>query len=411
MCSFACGDPRAVPSAAAPPDLQAEVEGPEGAGSGGGSSSSSGAQNGGSSRGGKAAALPTPAEQQEELAAQALALARRGGEAVLAAMARQAGPTLQQRLPKLWEQAAAPLAAMQAQGAAADPQAAVNALHVLAVLAPAVHADLAGQLEQLLPLVVLCLQQPNAAVKLAAARCVAALAQAHTVVLMPPVLRLLAPLLTGGYMHGATIADPGSAGCIRIAPAPAAPFAGCPLPRSQPTQLPRSLPPGPSAAGAADDARLGALLALHLSACALGLALVPYSLLVVVPLMGRMSDAHPLARSLAARTFAAVVAIMPLAQARGGDACLRVSCLAGLVGKVARQCLPGQPGSGAHPDLPAGALGCAQLPQGGGEPAGLDEAQRALLAREGRFLQQLLDNSALDDYSLPIKCVLPTCWP
>ncbi|KAL4458077.1 hypothetical protein ABPG75_012942 [Micractinium tetrahymenae] len=292
MCGFACGDPRAVPSAAAPPDLQAELEGPEGAGSGSG---------GGSSRGGKAAA-PTPAEQQEELAAQALALARRGGEAVLQAMARQAGPALQQRLPKLWEQAAAPLAAMQAQGAAADLQAAVNALHVLAVLAPALHADLAGQLEQLLPLVVLCLQHANAAVKLAAARCVAAMAQAHTAALMPLILRLLAPLLT---------------------------------------------------AGAADDARLGALLALHLTASALCLALVPFSVLVVVPLMGRMSDAQPLARALAARTFAAVVAIMPLAQ-------------------------------------------------GAEEPGGLDEAQRALLAREGRFLQQLLDNSTMDDYALPI---------
>lgn len=53
----------------------------------------------------------------------------------------------------------------------------------------------------------------------------------------------------------------------------------------------------------------------------LGLALVPYSLLVVVPLMGRMSDAQPLARALAARSFAAVVALMPLAQVgRGGHA-------------------------------------------------------------------------------------------
>jgi TATA-binding protein-associated factor len=70
--------------------------------------------------------------------------------------------------------------------------------------------------------------------------------------------------------------------------------------------------------------------------------------------MGRMSDAQPTARALAARTFAAVVAVMPLAQ-------------------------------------------------GAGEPPGLDEAQRGLLASEGRFLQQLLDNSTMDDYQLPIK--------
>ena len=86
----------------------------------------------------------------------------------------------------------------------------------------------------------------------------------------------------------------------------------------QPT-FPPCLPcPAPPSGGAADDARLGALLALHHSVSALGLAVVPYSLLVVVPLMGRMSDAQPLARALAARTFATVVALMPLAQASGG---------------------------------------------------------------------------------------------
>ena len=47
----------------------------------------------------------------------------------------------------------------------------------------------------------------------------------------------------------------------------------------------------------------------------LGLGLVPYCLLVVVPLMGRMSDSLPTARALAAGTFATVVSLMPLAQA------------------------------------------------------------------------------------------------
>ncbi len=188
MSSFACGDPRAVPSVSAPPDLHAVLDGEE-SGSGSGRSSSKGA-------GGKAAA-PTPQEQQEELAAQALALARRGGEAVLQSMARQAGSQLQARLPKLWELVWAPLAAMQQQGAAADLQAAVQALHVLAVLAPAVHADLAPQLAALLPLIALCLQHANAALQLAAARALAALVEAHTTALMPPMLRLLAPLLVG----------------------------------------------------------------------------------------------------------------------------------------------------------------------------------------------------------------------
>lgn len=194
MCSFACGDPCAVPTAAAPPDLQTVLDGEDGG------NGSAGSRNNSKAVGGKAAA-PTPQEQQEELAAQALALARRGGEAVLQSMARQAGSQLQQRLPKLWELVWAPLTAVQQQVAAADLQAAVQALHMLAVLAPAVHADLAPQLATLLPLVTLCLQHANAAVQLAAARALAALAQAHTAALLPPLLRLLAPLLVGELLE------------------------------------------------------------------------------------------------------------------------------------------------------------------------------------------------------------------
>ena len=46
----------------------------------------------------------------------------------------------------------------------------------------------------------------------------------------------------------------------------------------------------------------------------LGTGLVPYLLLVVVPLMGRMSDPDPTVRQAATATFAPVVALLPLAQ-------------------------------------------------------------------------------------------------
>ena len=46
----------------------------------------------------------------------------------------------------------------------------------------------------------------------------------------------------------------------------------------------------------------------------LGTGLVPYLLLLVVPLMGRMSDPDPAVRQLATATFAPVVALLPLAQ-------------------------------------------------------------------------------------------------
>ena len=48
----------------------------------------------------------------------------------------------------------------------------------------------------------------------------------------------------------------------------------------------------------------------------LGTALVPYLLLLVVPLMGRMSDPDANVRQLASAAFAPAVALLPLAQVR-----------------------------------------------------------------------------------------------
>ena len=47
----------------------------------------------------------------------------------------------------------------------------------------------------------------------------------------------------------------------------------------------------------------------------LGDALVPYSLLLVMPLMPRMSDSAPATRNSATSAFARLVALLPLAQA------------------------------------------------------------------------------------------------
>ena len=66
------------------------------------------------------------------------------------------------------------------------------------------------------------------------------------------------------------------------------------------------------AGGAPESSRVGALLAARQLIRALGLRMVPYVLLLVVPLIGRMSDASPLARGLASACFASVVALVPL---------------------------------------------------------------------------------------------------
>lgn len=77
-----------------------------------------------------------------------------------------------------------------------------------------------------------------------------------------------------------------------------------------------------SSAGA--PARQGAVSMVGALVRQLGTGLVPYLLLVLVPLMGRMSDSEAAVRQAATATFAPVVALLPLAQV-GGCACTNAS--------------------------------------------------------------------------------------
>ena len=72
-------------------------------------------------------------------------------------------------------------------------------------------------------------------------------------------------------------------------------------------------------AGAPPRARQGAAQMMGALVQQLGTALVPYLLLVVVPLMGRMSDPDSAVRQAATATFAPVVALLPLAQVSDSD--------------------------------------------------------------------------------------------
>jgi hypothetical protein len=85
----------------------------------------------------------------------------------------------------------------------------------------------------------------------------------------------------------------------------------------------------PLLAGASPPAsRQGAVNMVGSLVQQLGTSLVPYLLLLVVPLMGRMSDPDPAVRQLATATFAPVVALLPLAQVQRhcAHACLHMSC-------------------------------------------------------------------------------------
>lgn len=70
------------------------------------------------------------------------------------------------------------------------------------------------------------------------------------------------------------------------------------------------------AGGAPDDARRGGVTLAAALAAALGGGRAAHALPLVVPLMGRMSDALPGVRAAATAAFASAVTLIPLAQAR-----------------------------------------------------------------------------------------------
>lgn len=154
------------------------------------------------------------------------AVARLGAERALAALCRRFGSALFEGLPPLWDLMTSVLLAggggfssssvmgnggvsKDAQGTTAppqppggDPQAIVHALQVLKVAGPCLHPELLQQALQVLPSLVGCCSHANAAVRLAAARCAAALAAALPQQVLPPLLRLLLPLLEGTQPEG-----------------------------------------------------------------------------------------------------------------------------------------------------------------------------------------------------------------
>ena len=87
----------------------------------------------------------------------------------------------------------------------------------------------------------------------------------------------------------------------------------------------------------------------------LGAALAPYCVLMLVPLMGRMSDPVPVVREMATKSFASLVPLLPLARGRTPP-----------------------------PELTA------------------EQVKRS--ENDGAFLEALLDNSKVEDFELPFKC-------
>ncbi|XP_022080347.1 TATA-binding protein-associated factor 172-like isoform X2 [Acanthaster planci] len=238
-------------------------------------------------------------------------LQHRGAKSALTTIARRFGMDLITGAGKLWELMTAPLLehlqpskfdAILLEDKDDLAQELINSLQVFEVLCPAVHPNLHPKLTGLLPNLIQCLQHPYTAVRHVAASSLGALGQVATAETMNRVLADVLPLL-----------------------------------------------------GVADSAtrREGSVEAMMCLIERLGMGVVPYIVLLVVPLLGRMSDQVESVRLTATHCFATLIRLMPLE--------------AGI------------------PDPPAMAVSLVKQK-----------------ARERRFLEQLLDSKKLDSYEVPV---------
>lgn len=243
--------------------------------------------------------------------ARVLSIQRRGSEFALVKLAQHFGSSLPSKLPKLWEAIVGPLQqikngngfdADKLVGLESEAQNLVNCLQILEVLTPAVHVELLSKILDLLPNLVLCLQHPYCAVRHLAARCLGVLGNVSIIETMRVVVEDVLPLM-------------GTADVVRN--------------------------------------RQGAIEAISCVIERLGMAVVPYVVLLVVPVLGRMSDQCEDVRLMATYCFATLIRLMPL--------------------------------ESAISDSP-----------------GMSKALMEQKQKERKFLEQLLDGKKVENYTIPV---------
>uniref|UniRef100_A0A8C6ULC0 BTAF1 RNA polymerase II, B-TFIID transcription factor-associated n=1 Tax=Neogobius melanostomus TaxID=47308 RepID=A0A8C6ULC0_9GOBI len=232
---------------------------------------------------------------------------RRGAEFSLTTVAKHFRSDLTKSLPYLWENTVGPLHAVvneskEISKGDAAAQELVNSLQVLEIMAPAMSAQLKPLLLEQLAQLFLCLQHPYTAVRHMASRCVGVLCKISMLETMNCFLERVLPWL-------AAIDD-----CTK---------------------------------------QEGAIEALACVMEQLDVEIVPYIVLLVVPVLGRMSDPTDSIRFMATQCFATLIRLLPLE--------------AGI------------------PDPPAMSADLIQQK-----------------ARERHFLEQLLDGRKLENYKIPV---------
>ncbi|KAK0602735.1 hypothetical protein LWI29_036474 [Acer saccharum] len=235
-------------------------------------------------------------------------ISRRGSELALRHLCEKFGASLFDKLPKLWDCLTEVLVASSSSDeekitlaieSVKDPQILINNIQLVRSVAPMLDETLKLKLLTLLPCIFKCVCHFHVAVRLAASRCITSMAKSMKVNVMAAVIENAIPLL-------------GDVTSVH--------------------------------------ARQGAGMLISLLVQGLGVELVSYAPLLVVPLLRCMSDCDHSVRQSVTRSFASLVPLLPLA--RG-------------------------------------------LPP----PTGLSESL-SRNAEDAQFLEQLLDSSHIDDYKL-----------
>ncbi|KAL3498161.1 hypothetical protein ACH5RR_040893 [Cinchona calisaya] len=240
-------------------------------------------------------------------------ISRRGSELALKFLCQKFGGSLFDKLPKLWDCLVEVLKPGNLDcltpedekfidvtiDSVKDPQMLINNIQVVRSITPMVDETLRPKLLTLLPCIFRCVRHSHVAIRLAASRCIMTMAKSMTLDVMASVIENVLPML--GDMLSV-------------------------------------------------HARQGAGMLVSLLVHGLGLQLVPYAPLLVVPLLRCMSDCDHSVRQSVTHSFAALVPLLPLAR-------------------------------------------------GVSLPAGLDE-RLTRNKEDAQFLEQLVDNSHIDDYKL-----------
>ncbi|XP_012144007.1 histone acetyltransferase 1 isoform X2 [Megachile rotundata] len=216
----------------------------------------------------------------EEPEAKAARTRRRGATFALTAIATLFGAQLPTRLPHLWELILPSILREEDKIIGREnTQEGVNqlifGLQVLEIMAPSLDKALLPPALECLSCLCKLLAHPYKAVRHMASRCIAVLATLDTEKTIVHVTRSVIPLLeaTGGEkLYSTTVTAPSEV----------------------------------------DSIRQGAAEALACLVESLGVNIVPYAVLFMVPLLGRMSDQNQAVRLACSATFATLVQLLPL---------------------------------------------------------------------------------------------------